>query len=87
MIQLCRAGNLLAGDFADVLYDKKTGVTSLQTMCGGTCDISVAHTSTCKIQNDVPFKTILPYHDALKKGYSKAELKPLVEAYSKCGKS
>ena len=73
---------LLGGDFADVL--DTNGTASLMTMCGGTCDMSLAKKSICTIAHDLEFDTILPYHDAFKKGYSKAELKPLAESYAQC---
>ena len=77
-----KSGMLLGGDFADVL--QTNGSPYLKTMCGRTCNISVAKQSVCQIANGMEFSTILPFHDSLKKGYTRSELRPLAKAYAGC---
>ena len=38
----------------------------------------------CRIVHKMDYKLLLPYHDARKSGWSKAELIPLAEEYSNC---
>lgn len=80
-----KSGLMLGGDFADVL--QTNGKPYLKTMCGRTCDLALAKQSVCKIAHGLEFTKILPYHDALKKGYTRQELLPLADAYAGCGKS
>ncbi len=80
-----KSGLMLGGDFADVL--QTAGKPYLKTMCGRTCDLQLAKQSVCQIAHELEFSEILPYHDALKKGYTKSELQPLADAYAGCSKS
>lgn len=77
-----KSGLLLGGDFADVL--QTNGSPYLKTMCGRTCDLSVAKQSVCQIAHEMEFSAILPYHDSLKKGYTKSELGPMAKEYAGC---
>lgn len=76
------SGNMLAGDFADVLNVNGSG--ELKVMCSATCDLAVAKKSICHIVRDLKYSRILPYHDAFKVGYSKSEMLPMAEAYAHC---
>ena len=73
---------MLGGDFADIL--QSDGKPYLKTMCGRTCNLGRAKQSVCQIAQDMDFTSILPYHDSLKKGYSKSELLPLAKEYAGC---
>ena len=92
--------SLLAGDIADVLLDAAGGTLlpdgrrlqaggpamyTLTVMAGA--DAAQARASLCRLAYDrsIVFDVARPYHDATKRGLTRAQLAPLVEAAAQCG--
>jgi hypothetical protein len=50
-------------------------------------DAAVAAASLCRVAYDerIAFDTLRPYHDATKRGLTRAQLRPLAEAAAHCG--
>ena len=74
------SGNMLGGDFADVINDHGTATLK----CMGECASPATQHSICKIAKDLEWSRIWPYHDAYKTGYTKAELLPMAVQYAGC---
>lgn len=94
--------SLLAGDIADVLVDAEGGTTLPDgrvlkpgapalftlTVFAGASEAE-ARRSLCRLAYDasIPFDVARPYHDATKRGFTRAQLAPLVEEAARCGGS
>ena len=93
--------SLLAGDIADLLLDPPGGVSALPdgrpiipgqlaafTMTAmHRASGAQAAASLCRVAYDaaIPYDTARPYHDATKRGVSRAQLQLLAEAAAHCG--
>jgi len=93
------SGIVLGGDIADVLLDPpgvkalpdgrpivpgKVALFTLTVMADA--DATVAAASLCRLANDksLSWQRILPYHDATKAGFTRAQFRTLVEESGAC---
>lgn len=93
------SGALLPSDFADIinctqprgcaLPDGRTVAPGLflMNMCDPPCNPAHAHESICRLAYDpsLEYTRLYASHDGTKRGLTREQLRPLAEAYSKCG--